>query len=603
MPIPTGALVLYKSRPAKVTESGDKIHIQTEGGAGKKVREKDVLLLHPGPLGGFSELSERSGDVGEAWEMLEGETSNLADLAELIYGEFNPGTAWNTWELLADGLWFEGDPDAITPRSADAVEATRAEREAKAEAEVAWEGLLKRIEAGELHEGDEKELSDVERLAVGASATSRVLKALGRPESPETAHKLLLRLGLWTEMDNPQARRRKVPLRDPMAEVPALPDEKRLDLTHLDAYAIDDEGSTDADDAISIDGDRLWVHVADVAALVHPDSTADIEARARGANLYLPEGTVHMLPTAVTEQLALGMAETSPALSFGLRLDEQGDVCDVEVAISTIRVTRLSYAEANGQLDEPHLAPIKAMTDRFRAKRRERGSAKLVLPEVSVRIRDGAIRIRPLPALASREMVADAMLMAGEGAARYALEHQISIAFSTQPPPEQVQQPQKLSEMYAYRRAFRPSQLRAGPEPHFGLGLEFYSQVTSPLRRYLDLVAHQQLRAHLKGERGIPGDGLLERVGAADAVSGTLRKAERESNLHWKLAWLSQNPGWQGDAVVVDQRGKRTLFAVPELALDAGINVQGLELDQSVRVECVEVDLPGLQARWRLLKS
>ncbi|MGB0713906.1 MAG: RNB domain-containing ribonuclease, partial [Gammaproteobacteria bacterium] len=466
MPIPTGALVLYKSRPAKVTENGDKVHIQTESGASKKVREKDVSLLHPGPFGGFSELSERSGDVEEAWEMLEGETFSLEDLAELIFGAFNPGSAWNTWELLADGLWFEGEPDAIVPRSASAVATTRDEREAKAKAQAAWEGLLKRIDQAKLEDGDEKELSDVERCAVGASATSRILKALDRPETPEAAHKLLLRLGLWTEMDNPQAKRRKVPLEDPVAEVPALADEDRLDLTHLDAFAIDDEGSTDADDAISIDGDRLWVHVADVAALVTPDSPADIEARARGANLYLPEGTVHMLPPAVTDQLALGMSETSPALSFGLRLDDKGDVSDVEVAVSTIRVTRLTYAAANEQLDGPDLAPIKAMTDRFRAKRRERGSAKLVLPEVSVRIRDGEIRIRPLPALDSREMVADAMLMAGEGAARYALEQQISIAFSTQPPPEQIQQPEKLSEMYAYRRAFRPSQLRAGPEPH-----------------------------------------------------------------------------------------------------------------------------------------
>ena len=74
--------------------------------------------------------------------------------------------------------------------------------------------------------------------------------------------------------------------------------EPRRDLTHLPAFAIDDEENQDPDDAVSLDGERLWVHVADVAALVAPDSEADLEARGRGANLYLPERIVNMLPLA-----------------------------------------------------------------------------------------------------------------------------------------------------------------------------------------------------------------------------------------------------------------------------------------------------------------
>lgn len=47
-----------------------------------------------------------------------------------------------------------------------------------------------------------------------------------------------------------------------------------MDLTHLPAFAIDDEGSQDPDDAVFAEkvegGFRLFVHVADVAALVPP---------------------------------------------------------------------------------------------------------------------------------------------------------------------------------------------------------------------------------------------------------------------------------------------------------------------------------------------
>jgi exoribonuclease II len=110
-----------------------------------------------------------------------------------------------------------------------------------------------------------------------------------------------------------------VPSEDPELPVPALPEEERLDLTGLPAYAIDDQGNQDPDDALSLDGDRLWVHVADVAALVHPAGEIEREARARGSNLYAPEGIVNMLPAAITEGLGLGLHEVSPALSIALR--------------------------------------------------------------------------------------------------------------------------------------------------------------------------------------------------------------------------------------------------------------------------------------------
>ena len=99
-------------------------------------------------------------------------------------------------------------------------------------------------------------------------------------------------------------------------DVPPFVPEQRLDLTHLDVYAIDDEGNRDPDDAVGIETlpgglTRLWVHVADVAALAPADSPLDLEARARGATLYLPDRTVGMLPDALVEQAGLGLHDTT----------------------------------------------------------------------------------------------------------------------------------------------------------------------------------------------------------------------------------------------------------------------------------------------------
>src|ERR1035437_4540781 len=100
-----------------------------------------------------------------------------------------------------------------------------------------------------------------------------------------------------------------------------------LDVTYLPAFAIDNAWTTDPDDALSLEGpNRLWVDVADVAALFFPDSPADIEARSRASSLYLPEMTVPMLPVGASERLGLGIRDVSPALSFGLNLDSEGGI-------------------------------------------------------------------------------------------------------------------------------------------------------------------------------------------------------------------------------------------------------------------------------------
>lgn len=597
-----GCLVLYKVRPAVVTAVGDKIEIALEGGKSKRVRDKDVTLLHPGPVPGLTGLEAPAADPTEAWELLAGESTSLPELAELVFGSYTPATAWGTWELVADGLYFDGSPERIVGRDAAEVAAARAEREAKAAAARDWERFLAHVGAAELDAEDRKRLAEVERVALGQAAASRILVHFGVQEQPAHAHRFLVKCGYWPDEHNPHPQRVGVTLDTPALPVPAVSDEPRRDLTHLAAYAIDDVGNQDPDDAISIDGDRLWVHVADVAALVPPDSELDLAARARGANLYLPEGIVGMLPEAVTTQLGLGLAAESPALSFGFRLDGEG-VTDIEVVPSRVRVTRTTYDAVERQLHEAPFAAIRAVTEAYRAQRLARGAAELDLPEVSIRIVDGEIVVRPLGRLASRQMVTDAMLMAGEAAARLAQAEGLAIPYAIQAPPEELRQPQRLSEMYAYRRLFKPSQASSVPDNHFGLGLTQYSRATSPLRRYLDLVTHQQLRALVGGSAPLDPAAVAERIGAAEAVSGLVRRAERLSNQHWRLAWLARRPDWRGEARVVALEERKAVVIVPELALETRVRLQdGMELDQTVRLAARGVDLADQSAVFSVLR-
>ena len=71
--------------------------------------------------------------------------------------------------------------------------------------------------------------------------------------------------------------------------------ERRQDLTHLTAWAVDSADTTEVDDAVGVESlpdgrRRLWVHVADPTRWLTPGSALDAESRRRTSTLYLPTG-------------------------------------------------------------------------------------------------------------------------------------------------------------------------------------------------------------------------------------------------------------------------------------------------------------------------
>src|SRR6056300_627675 len=139
-------------------------------------------------------------------------------------------------------------------------------------------------------------------------------------------------------------------------------------------------------------------------------------------------------------------------------------------------------------------------------------------------------------------MVTDAMLMAGEAVSLFAEQNDIAIPYVVQPQPEELRDPQTLSEMCAYRRLFKPSQTALQPGRDFGLGLDPYTRATSPLRRYSDLLVHQQLRAFISGTPLISEADMLARMAEAELGGGNTAMAERLSNRHWTLLYMQQHP-------------------------------------------------------------
>lgn len=603
-------LVLYKYRLAIVKSAGDKIEIFFEDGKSKSVRDKDISPLSHGEIKSFSELKNLEGDVETAWELMQGETIDFKELTELIYGEDNPSAAALFWELLKDRLFFKynGDLSKIEVTSQEDYEAEMAKRQAKELAQKRWEEFIDLIKSGKYDQNYQEFYNELEQYAYGTLKKSRILSVLGKEQSYENAHRLLLKLGIWDSANNPYPQRSGLAMENPTHSVPELPTEERVDLTHLTAYAIDDEGNKDPDDAISIDGDTFWIHVADCAALVAENSELDMLARDRIANQYLPERTVNMLPEALVHQLGLGLQDNSPALSIALKLDDNGDVSDVDVMISTLKVTRLTYQEADEMLENESnetLSKMYEFTQRFRKKRENNGAAIIRLPEVRVKVdEDGKVKIKPFVGQKSRDLVTDAMLMAGEGIASFANQNAISIPFATQMENTSLEKVEidGFAGMFAGRKRFKRSQMKTSPEKHAGLGMDIYTRATSPMRRYLDLVVHQQIRNFITGKELLSYEDILERVALSESLSGSIAQSERSSNQHWKLVFLEQNPDWSGEAVVVDEYNGSYTLLIPELSMDFKMRfTDKVELNDVLKVKIKQVNIPELTAQFQII--
>lgn len=596
------SLVLYKQSPALVTSEGDKFDILLPGGKNRSVRGKDVFPLHPGPVSGYPDLESGmpEGQPEEAWELLQGESPSLEELAELVFGEFTPKTSWAAFKLLNRSPWFKGTPDDIVVADEESVtQRIKADKE-KAEAEERWNDFIERFRRRKIDkETDEIFLRDLEMYALGRSKGSRILKAVGKTQSPENAHRVMLAYGVKKADWNPHPLRLDVPLIPPDFPLGEMAEVERLDLTAMEAFAIDDEGNQDPDDAVAWDGKRFWIHVADAAGLIVPGSTADEVARERASTLYLPEKTVPMLPPEAACRLGLGLAETSPALSYAFEIDSDGAPTEFSVHLTTVRVTRLTYTEADARMDEEPFATMKRITDAFRARRFENGAISISMPEVKIRVsEEGDILITPLPELASRDMVTEAMLMAGSSAAQWCREKEIPIPFAVQEPagngddnglagePEGDAKStatgagkeiatdtagENYAEQFSRRRGMKRSRTTLECSRHSGLGLDAYSRVTSPLRRYPDLIASQQIRRVLLGEEPLDAETVLMGLAAFETRSGSLIQAERRSNHFWKLKWLESRPGWSGEAVLLDRRERQGIFLLPEIALETRV--------------------------------
>jgi exoribonuclease II len=313
------------------------------------------------------------------------------------------------------------------------------------------------------------------------------------------------------------------------------------------AVTIDDEDTVEVDDALACealaDGSlRVRVHIALVSDFIAKGGAMDQEAAARATTVYLPETTIRMLPDRISCGLAsLNARAERPVLTTDVTISPSGELAGASIYPARIPIAqRLAYDEADrllaggdGASDEPaaSLRLLQAAAMKLRERRRRAGALLVHRREAKVRVQDDTIEIRVLDSDSpSRTLVAEFMVLSNFVAARYAAESRIPIIFRVQP------------DMRGEVAAQRP-RLSLYPEYHAGIGLDYYAQLSSPIRRYADLVLQRQLVAALAtpGAQAYNVDELLTVLAGAEAAEASGRELERRAKRYWILRYLEHH--------------------------------------------------------------
>ena len=323
------------------------------------------------------------------------------------------------------------------------------------------------------------------------------------------------------------------------------------------------------DDAITIyhldDEIVVGIHIADVSAFVEKGDSLDVEAARRSSTIYLPTTTVLMFPDRLSTDLAsLRQGCERPGFTVEVRFDHQFNQLGYRIALSTVRVERrLSYDEADRLIaEDPGLKTLHAIAAHLQQTRAARGAITFRRPELKISVDADGIHVKKInPHAPSRTLVSELMILANGLAADFASVNSLPVIFRTQEPREAVAVDDTPAiEALAFdklRKTFKRSRLSLTPGLHSGLGLTAYTQASSPIRRYADLITQRQFTA-LLAARPIPytRDELLRILAAAEAAELEIRSIEDRSTNYWLLQHLAKEKMDQAlKAIVLDQKG------------------------------------------------
>jgi exoribonuclease-2 len=322
--------------------------------------------------------------------------------------------------------------------------------------------------------------------------------------------------------------------------VEPLADPEGLQESGVAAFSIDDEETTEIDDAFSVQRlegvVRVGVHIAAPALFFARSHALEAVARERLSTVYFPGGKITMLPEAAVDRATLAAGRAVAAVSLYLDLDPDSlEVKSSESRLEWIRVAdNLRLAEldarlndeavARGHVEGPHGDDLLLLWKFARLLKVARGAGeeKADRPDYTIRVASGRVSIeqrhRGTPV---DTVVSELMIHVNATWGKWLAER-------------------GYDAIYRNQKGAR-TRMEVQPAAHEWLGVSHYAWASSPLRRFSDLANQRQLVAALRGAE--PAYTRDELAAAARDFEGSYEAYNEHQRLlerYWVLRYLEQ---------------------------------------------------------------